>query len=92
MVDDDLRLALEDLVADEGVLVALLLIRVCAGLVDDVVDQLLDFLVVEAGHSLAYNRPIASEGFMKPVFISSSLSTSWRVRFSFANRLSKFLW
>lgn len=62
MVDDDLRLALEDLVADEGVLVALLLVRVCPGLVDDVVDQLLDLLVVEAGHSSLTTGPSLPRG------------------------------
>lgn len=53
MIQDDAGLALEDLVADEGVLVTFSLVGSCMRLENDVVDELLyPFIIEESGHSV----------------------------------------
>ena len=48
MVQDDRRLTLKDFVRDKREFVALLVVSIGSGLNDDVVDELLDALIVEA--------------------------------------------
>lgn len=82
MVQNNTRLALENLVADEWILVALFFVGVLVGLEDDVVDQLLDALVVEElGHHLRrIDKPSLNIFFVEDVLQTEVVSVEKAIK------------